>query len=132
VQRAAQTISPEDIRRRIGIIADDSMRGRDTPSPELDKVAQYIAREYRRLSLKPGGDRGTFIQRYSLDRVRIVGDSSVAFVHGGPGATFKYGTDFVFADNRFESGDYAESSCSCPGRWVPRHLTPLPSLEKSS
>jgi len=107
VQRAAQTISPEDIRRRIGIIADDSMRGRDTPSPELDKVAQYIAGEYRRLGLKPGGDRGTFIQRYSLDRVKIVADSSAAFVHGGPGAAFKYGTDFVFADNMFESGDYA-------------------------
>jgi hypothetical protein len=107
VQRAAQTISPEDIRRRIGIIADDSMRGRDTPSPELDKVAQYIAREYRRLGLKPGGDRGTFIQRYSLDRVKIVADSSAAFVHGGPGATLKYGTDFVFAGNMFESGDYA-------------------------
>ena len=107
VQRAAHTISPEDIRRRIGIIADDSMRGRDTPSPELDKVAQYIAGEYRRLGLKPGGDRGTFIQRYSLDRVKIVADSSAAFVHGGPGATFKYGTDFVFADNTFESGDYA-------------------------
>jgi hypothetical protein len=107
VQRAAQTISPEDIRRRIGIIADDSMRGRDTPSPELDKVAQYIAGEYRRLGLKPGGDRGTFVQRYSLDRMRIVADSSAAFVHGGPGAAFKYGTDFVFADNMFESGDYA-------------------------
>src|SRR2546427_11311351 len=87
VQQAAHTISPEDIRRRIGIIADDSMRGRDTPSPELDKVAQYIAGEYRRLGLKPGGDRGTFIQRYSLDRVKIVADSSAAFAHGGPGAT---------------------------------------------
>jgi hypothetical protein len=107
VQRAAQTISPEDIRRRIGIIADDSMRGRDTPSPELDKVAQYIAGEYRRFGLKPGGDRGTFIQRYSLDRVKIVGDSSVAFVHGGPGATLKYGADFMFPDNGFDSGDYA-------------------------
>jgi hypothetical protein len=107
VQRAAHTISPEDIRRRIGIIADDSMRGRDTPSPELDKVAQYIAGEYRRLGLKPGGDRATFIQRYSLDRVKIVADSSAAFVHGGPGATFKYGSDFIFADNMFESGDYA-------------------------
>ena len=107
VQRAARTISSEDIRRRIGIIADDSMRGRDTPSPELDKTAQYIAGEYRRLGLKPGGDRGTFLQRYSLDRVKIVPDSSAAFVHGGPGATFKYGADFVFADNMFESGDYA-------------------------
>jgi len=107
VHRAAQTIAPEDIRRRIGIIADDSMRGRDTPSPELDKVATYIGREYRRLGLKPGGDNGTFIQRYSLDKVQIVADSSAAFVHGGPGATLKYGTDFVFADNMFESGDYA-------------------------
>jgi len=107
VQQAAHTISPGDIRRRIGIIADDSMRGRDTPSPELDKVAQYIASEYRRLGLKPGGDRGTFIQRYSLDRVKIDGDSSIAFVHGGPGANLKYGTDFIFTDNSFDSGDYA-------------------------
>jgi len=107
-QRAAHTIAPEDIRRRIGIIADDSMRGRDTPSPELDKVAQYIAGEYRRLGLKPGGDRGTFIQRYSIDWMKIVGDSSVAFVHGG-GAdiTFSYGTDFALVDNTFDSGDYA-------------------------
>jgi len=107
VQRAAQTISPEDIRRRIGIIADDSMRGRDTPSPELDKVAEYIGREYRRLGLKPGGDRGTFIQRYSLDRLQVVAESSVAFVHGGADVTFSYGTDFVFADNSFDTGDYA-------------------------
>ena len=106
-QRAAQTISPGDIRRRIGLIADDSMRGRDTPSPELDKTAQYIAGEYRRLGLKPAGDNGTFIQRYSLDRVQFVGDSSVAFVHGGSNPTFRYGADFLFADNMFENGDYA-------------------------
>jgi hypothetical protein len=107
VQRAAQSISPEDIRRRIGIIADDSMRGRDTPSPQLDEVAQYIAGEYRRLGLKPGGDRGTFIQRYSLDRMKVSAESSVAFVHGGPGATLKYTTDFMLPDNSFENGDYA-------------------------
>jgi hypothetical protein len=108
LQRAAQTISPQDIRRRIGIIADDSMRGRDTPSPELDKVAQYIGGEYRRLGLKPGGDHGTFIQRYSLDRVKIDGDSSVAFVHGlATDVTLRHGIDFRFADNTFESGDYA-------------------------
>jgi len=107
VQRAAQTILPADIRRRIGIIADDSMRGRDTPSAELDEVAAYIGREYRRLGLTPGGDHGTFIQRYSLDRVQVVAESSVAFVHGGGGATLRYGKDFVFSDNNFEGGDYA-------------------------
>ena len=107
MQRAAQTISPEDLRRRIGIIADDSMRGRDTPSPELEKVAAYIAREYRRLGLKPAGGNGVYLQRYSLDRVQIVAESSAAFLHGGGDASLRYGADFVFADNMFESGDFA-------------------------
>lgn len=108
VERAVQSIAPEDIRRRIGIIADDSMRGRDTPSPELDEVAAYIAGEFRRFGLKPGGDNGTFIQRYAIDRIQFIGDSSVAFVHGaGDDVTLKYGTDFALADNAFESGDYA-------------------------
>ena len=108
VQQAAQSITASDIRRRVGIIADDSMRGRDTPSPELDEVAQYLAREYRRLGLKPAGERGTFVQRYALDRVQIMTDSSVAFVHGAAGdATLSYGKDFAFADNAFGGGDYA-------------------------
>ena len=107
VQQAVQSITPEDIRRRIGVIADDSMRGRDTPSPELEKVAAYIASEFRRMGLKPGGDNGTFLQRYAIDRVQFAADSSIAFVHGGGDATLSYGRDFVFSDNMFESGDYA-------------------------
>ena len=108
VQGAVQSITPEDIRRRIGIIADDSMRGRDTPSPELDEVAVYIAGEFRRLGLKPGGESGTFLQRYAIDRVQFVADSSAAFVRGGGSdVTLTYGKDFLFADNGFESGDYA-------------------------
>ncbi|MFN2571830.1 MAG: M20/M25/M40 family metallo-hydrolase [Gemmatimonadales bacterium] len=107
-QRAALTITPADIRRRIGIIADDSMRGRDTPSPELDEVANYIAREYRRLGLRPAGDSGGFLQRYAIDRVQVMPDSSVAFVHGaGDDVTLRYGVDFRMTDVMFESGDYA-------------------------
>ena len=107
VQRAVRSIIPDDIKRRIGIIADDSMRGRDTPSPELEKVATYIAGEFRRFGLKPGGDNGSFLQRYSLDRVQFVAESSAAFVHGGGDASLVYGRDFAFTDNMFESGDYA-------------------------
>ena len=108
VQRAVQTITPEDVRRRIGIIADDSMRGRDTPSPELNKVANYIAGEFRRFGLRPAGDSGTFIQRYALDRVQFIAESSMVMVHGaGADLTLTYGTDFVYGDNNVESGDYA-------------------------
>jgi len=107
VRRAVQSITPADIGRRIGIIADDSMRGRDTPSPELEKVAVYIAGEYRRLGLKPRGDSGRFLQRYAINRIQVIADSSVASVHGGADATLTYGTDFIFVDNAFASGDYA-------------------------
>ena len=95
VQRAVQSITPDDVRRRIGIISDDSMRGRDTPSPELEEVAAYIASEFRRIGLKPGGDNGTFLQRYAIDRVQFVGDSSIAIVHGGGDARIVSAGPFV-------------------------------------
>jgi hypothetical protein len=108
LQRAVGSITPEDVRRRVGIIADDSMRGRDTPSPELDKVAGYIAGEFRRFGLKPGGDNGTFLQRYAIDRVQFVAESSTAVVRGGgPDVTLRYASDFAFVDNTFDTGDYA-------------------------
>jgi hypothetical protein len=64
--RAASTIRSEDILRRIGVMAHDSMRGRATPSPELDAVADWIAGEFAGMGLEPAGDDGTFIQRFPL------------------------------------------------------------------
>jgi len=63
---AMETITPSDVKRRIEIIADDSMGGRDTPSRGLDATARYIAAEFGRLGLTPGGDGGTFVQRYPV------------------------------------------------------------------
>ena len=58
-QRAAATITAADIKSRIFIIAHDSMGGRNTPSPGLEKTAAYIAAEFKRFGLKPGGDNGS-------------------------------------------------------------------------
>ena len=68
VERAASSVRADDIRRRIGLLADDSMRGRSTPSPELEKAASWIAAEFRRFGLRPGGDSGTYLQRYPIVR----------------------------------------------------------------
>jgi hypothetical protein len=64
--RAAETITAEDMARRIGALAADSMRGRDTPSPELEKAARYLTEEFRRMGMQPAGDEGTFIQRFPV------------------------------------------------------------------
>jgi hypothetical protein len=63
---AAATITGADVRARIGVIAHDSMRGRFTPSPGLEKTAAWIAQELERLGLRPGGDQGGFLQRYAM------------------------------------------------------------------
>src|SRR5262245_36143954 len=66
VRAGMETITATDMQRRIEIIADDSMGGRDTPSRGLDATAKYIASEFGRLGLTPGGDGGEFIQRYPI------------------------------------------------------------------
>ena len=69
--RAAATITAGDVARHIGIIADDSMLGRDTPSRGLDLTARYVADQFRRFGLRPGGDGGSWFQRYPITRRRF-------------------------------------------------------------
>jgi hypothetical protein len=86
VTRAIGTITEADYRARIGVIADDSMRGRGTPSPELEKVASWIAGEFQRFGLRPGGDSGSFLQRYRIRRSMLDSTSFVmAMGHGAHG-----------------------------------------------
>lgn len=76
--RAAASITAADVARRIGIIADDSMMGRDTPSRGLDLTAQYVADEFRRFGLKSS------FQRYPITRRRLQpAQSRVIFAAGG-------------------------------------------------
>ena len=63
VARGAASITEADVARRIHVIAHDSMMGRDTPSRGLELTAQYIADEFKRFGLKPGGENGTWFQR---------------------------------------------------------------------
>lgn len=88
VQQAVRSITPEDVRSRIGLLAHDSMRGRDTPSREVEQAARYVAAEFRRFGLEPGGDRGTYIQHYPIQRIRLDTVTSRIDVTGGLPLTF--------------------------------------------
>src|SRR3954465_10238548 len=56
------SITANDLRTRLYQIADDSMRGRRIGEPGNYKTTAYIASEFQRLGLKPGGDNGTYFQ----------------------------------------------------------------------
>ena len=84
VTRAAQTITETDVSRRVFIIADDSMQGRDTPSRGLDLTAQYVADQFKSFGLKPGGGNGSYIMRYGVRKARLdVAASHVGFMANG-------------------------------------------------
>ena len=65
VNPAALTITSAEMRDWIARLSDDSLRGRLTPSPELDKAALAIAARFQQLGLG-GPFGGSYIQRYPV------------------------------------------------------------------
>jgi hypothetical protein len=89
--RAAETITADDVAHHIGVIAADSMLGRDTPSRGLDLTARYVAAQFRRFGLRPGGDRGGWFQRYPITRRRFdAAGSRVVLAAGGTEAIARF------------------------------------------
>ncbi len=52
VEKGVKQITPELLKQYIDYLASDSMKGRNTPSPELDRAADYIAKEFAALGIK--------------------------------------------------------------------------------
>jgi len=80
---AAATITASDLRHEIGVLAADSMRGRDTPSPELSEAARYVAGRFRDAGLLPGLGE-TFLQYYPVTVIEAGPASAQRLVITGP------------------------------------------------
>jgi hypothetical protein len=65
--KAAATITVEDLKKHLYIIASKEMEGRETPSAGLEKAADYIEAHFRSLGLTPGNN-GSYRQYYPLYR----------------------------------------------------------------
>jgi peptidase M28-like protein len=119
-EHAAATITPADVARRIGIIADDSMLGRDTPSRGLEMTAAYVAAQFRSFGLKPGGDRGSYLQRYTITRRRFdLTGSSVVLTANGVEAVARFDRSA-----RYLQGNIGGVPVSGPAVLVGGRLTP--------
>src|SRR5436853_209045 len=102
--RGAASITTADVQRRIGIIADDSMLGRATPSPQLDAVAAYVAGEFQRFGLKPGGDSGSYFQHYPLEVLRFDPESSTIRITGRTPGMWRGGQDVLLGEGQAPAG----------------------------
>lgn len=109
------SITTADVRRRINIIADDSMLGRATPSPQLDAVAAYVAGEFRRFGLMPGGDSGTYLQHYPLEVLRFDPESATIRIAGPTPATWRSGQDMLLVEGQPPAGGTSASAAVITG-----------------
>jgi hypothetical protein len=119
--RAAATITEQDVMRRVGAIAADSMLGRATPSPGLERTAEYVASEFRRAGLSPAGDSGSYLQRFAVTRWVIdTSRSVVQLAAGGQVAAARLGRDARYVLGRI------------PGRPIKGRVVLLAGLDTTS
>jgi hypothetical protein len=78
----ARAIREERVTEIVRFLASDELGGRDTPSPGLERAAEYLAEQLAKAGLRPAAADGSFFHRYrangaTLDstklEVRVVG-----------------------------------------------------------
>ena len=86
----------ERMRKDITYLASDECEGRGVGTKGLDKAADYIAAEFKKAGLKPGGVDGTYFQPFPFaTNAQLDGDSTL--VLQGPGdkkIALQQGSDF--------------------------------------
>jgi peptidase M28-like protein/PDZ domain-containing protein/PA domain-containing protein len=63
---AASELSASRYRQQVTWLSRDEMKGRGDGSPELEQAADYIASQFRTWGVKPGGENGTYFQRFEV------------------------------------------------------------------
>jgi hypothetical protein len=91
-QPTTRDITANDLRTRLYGFADDSMQGRRIGEPGNYKGTDYIAREFKRLGLKPAGDNGTFFQDLAFGPMHFDSASSRLIIGG---TTLNTKTDWI-------------------------------------
>ncbi len=105
VETGLERISAENIRENITFLASDSLKGRNTPSPELDIAGEFIADKFKQYGLKPVN--GSYFQKVEFVRVDLGDENYFEVVKNGESKSFKIGDDFVpfnFGDGEIEAG----------------------------
>jgi Zn-dependent M28 family amino/carboxypeptidase len=64
-------------------LASDAMAGRRTGEPGAERAADYIEQEFRRAGLRPGGDRGSYHQRFTARVGARMGDHNRLVLRAG-------------------------------------------------
>ena len=94
-EKFARTISTNDLKKHLFIIASREMGGRETGTEGERKAAAYIENEFRRIGLQPGNN-GSYHLNYHLYQDSLLNASLEV-----NGMSFDYDRDFTVSVNSF-------------------------------
>ena len=76
-------------------LASDELQGRGNGSPGMEQAARFLAEEYRRIGLEPGGSDGTFFQPFTITTGQNLGSDNRLEIRGPRIAReFSIGTEY--------------------------------------
>jgi hypothetical protein len=90
-----ESITPQDMKSHVVFLASDGMKGRETPSRELDSCAAYIADQFKRNGLKPVTPEGSYFQVFNTVRKRLGEPNRLWVKSGGVEKEYLIKDDFV-------------------------------------
>ncbi|MEO1021052.1 MAG: M20/M25/M40 family metallo-hydrolase [Bacteroidota bacterium] len=70
-QSGAYTFSIDETSRILRVLSSDDMKGRQTFTPEIDKAADFIAREFDQIGLTPVPGQDDFFQRFTMEEIAL-------------------------------------------------------------
>lgn len=108
---ADAAITADGIRAHSVVLAHDSLEGRGTGQQGYQRAADYVAGEFRKMGLAPGGTDGGYFQPVPL-REGWLEQASVSVIRGGRSTSLAAGTDFI------AGGSLAEVRSSAEGQVV--------------
>jgi hypothetical protein len=70
---AAASITKDELKTHVDVLADDTMEGRETGSRGGRAAANYVLKSFERLGAAPAGDGGTYFQSFNAASRNILG-----------------------------------------------------------
>jgi len=117
-QPTVPDITANDLRTRLYQFADDSMQGRRIGELGNYKGTAYIASEFKRLGLEPGGDNGTYFQVMPVGPLGIDSSTARLIVAGAPlGRTSEWIPLAPTSGNMSGKVDFSNVAAVFAGRW---------------
>jgi len=92
---AEPAITAEGIARHLSVLADDSLGGRGTGQPGYGQAAAYVADQFRRAGLEPGGVDGSYFQPIRFRESGLTPGSASVALSGRRTSRLTQGADFV-------------------------------------